>query len=158
MGEGWKLSPDWDLMAKKSMCRNILERLYGERKILLSRGGVELARLEYEWVWLTGLCGFDISVFLDAAQICLLLFPPHATADFLSHLHDCASFLTCINLKTSHNLKIESYVLFGGNFWDLKPRRQHLEWPWENCSKKVGAGVRLYLQQGAGSLNTKDYC
>ena len=50
MGEGWKLSPDWDLMAKKSMCRNILERLYGERKILLSRGGVELARLEYEWV------------------------------------------------------------------------------------------------------------
>ena len=154
--KGRSFFPDWDLKAKKSMCRNILGRLYRERKILLSRGGLELASLEYERVWLTDLWGLDISVFLDTAQICLLLFPPHATADFLSHLHYRASFLTCINLKTSHNLKIESCFIW----WKfLEPQTQDTA-SWVTLRELLqgrGAGVRLYrsLQQGACSLNTK---
>ena len=43
-----------------------------------------------------------------------------------------------VNFKNSHNLEIESYVFFGGDFQDFKPRRQHLKWPWENCSEEVG--------------------
>ena len=39
------------------------------------------------------------------------LFPDHAIVDF----------------KNIHNLNVESYVLFGGNFWDFKPPRHHLE-------------------------------
>ena len=29
--------------------------------------------------------------------------------------------------KRNHNLKVESYVLFGGNFQDFKPRGQNLK-------------------------------
>ena len=31
------------------------------------------------------------------------------------------------NFKNSHNLEIESYVFFGGDFQDFKPRRQRLK-------------------------------
>ena len=45
-------------------------------------------------------------------------------------------------------------------FLGLKPRRKHLKWPWENCSKKVGGrrekpGYIEVLQQRAGSLKMK---
>lgn len=32
-----------------------------------------------------------------------------------------------VKKKKSHNLEVESCVLFGGNFQGLKPRRQHLK-------------------------------
>ena len=38
-------------------------------------------------------------------------------------------------LKSIHDIKVEGHVLFGGNFQDLKPGRQPLKGPRENCSK-----------------------
>ena len=62
-----------------------------------------------------------------------------------------------VNLKNSHNLKVESYVLFDGNILGLEA--------WETASqvtlritlRRWWGGVRLYrsLQQRVGSLNIK---
>ena len=30
-----------------------------------------------------------------------------------------------VNLKSSNNLKTESYAVVGGNFWDFEPKRLH---------------------------------
>ena len=43
---------------------------------------------------------------------------------------NCLSFalrLAVVNLKNIHNLKVESHVLFGGNFYEFKPKRQYLK-------------------------------
>ena len=45
---------------------------------------------------------------------------------FLSSLHQGNS---TVDLKNSRNLKVESYVLFGGNLLDFKPKRSHLSNP-----------------------------
>ena len=44
--------------------------------------------------------------------------------------------------KNTCSLKVGRYALFSRNFQDCKPRRQHLKWPWENCSEKKGAGEK----------------
>ena len=49
-----------------------------------------------------------------------------------------------VNWKNIHNLKVENNVLFSGNFRYFKPKRQHLKWPWDNCSKEARGGARLY--------------
>ena len=36
-------------------------------------------------------------------------------------------YFTSVDLKTTHDLKVETYVLFSGNFEDFKTRRQHLK-------------------------------
>ena len=41
-----------------------------------------------------------------------------------------------VTKKYFHKLKIESYVLFDENFEYFMPKKQHLKWPWENCSLK----------------------
>ena len=61
-----------------------------------------------------------------------------------------------VNLKCSHNLEVESYVLFGGNFYDFRSKWQHLKYPERNVLRRQ-RGVKLYrhLQKGASSLNIK---
>ena len=41
--------------------------------------------------------------------------------------HSMASFIRTLSALKSQNLKVESWVLFGGSFQDFKPRRQHLK-------------------------------
>ena len=41
--------------------------------------------------------------------------------------HSVAPYLHDSNFKNTHSLEVESCVLFGGSFWDFKPRRQHLK-------------------------------
>ena len=36
------------------------------------------------------------------------------------------TFSSCVTEKKMHSLKVESYVLFGGQIWELKPGIQHL--------------------------------
>lgn len=60
-----------------------------------------------------------------------------------------------------HNLEVESYVLFSGQNWGQKPRKQHLKYSWLNCSKEVwllgcgGGGAVGIMQQRAGSRNKR---
>ena len=50
----------------------------------------------------------------------------HSKGCFFCSSLESVSF-TPVDLKKNHNLKDESYDLFGGNFEDFKPRRQHLK-------------------------------
>lgn len=53
-------------------------------------------------------------------------FPQHLTNLFYIY-HFEIQQNTCVNLKNTHNLKVESYILFGWNFSDFKPRKKHLK-------------------------------
>lgn len=82
--------------------RNILQECTekGEKGKLLSKWGLELARLEYELVWLN-LPSHTYEVwryplFIDVSLICLLLCPPHATSFFIFHLDYHANILPWI--------------------------------------------------------------
>ena len=65
------------------------------------------------------------------------------TVVFLELINRCLKAKRC-GLKNTHNLKVEGYILFNGNVWDFKSRRQHLKQPWENCSEEGRGGARLY--------------
>jgi len=53
-------------------------------------------------------------------------FPQHLTNLFYIY-HFEIQQNTCVNLKNAHNLKVESYILFGWNFSDFKPRKKRLK-------------------------------
>ena len=60
-----------------------------------------------------------------------------------------------VELKNSHNVQVESYILFWGEFLELQETAPQVT-PRE-LLQGDGVGVRLYrsLQQRAGSLNIK---
>ena len=64
-----------------------------------------------------------------------------------------------VYLKNIHNLKVESSVSFSGTFWDFKPKRQHLMWPWKDYFKKARESGELgyigVLQQWVSSGNIR---
>ena len=65
-----------------------------------------------------------------------------------------------MDLKNIHNQEVESYVLFGGDFYHLSLTRRCISSDTENCSEEVGGwggGARFYrrLAQKAGSPNIK---
>ena len=71
------------------------------------------------------------------------------------HLIWAFSVAKGVDLKNSHNVQVESYVLFWGEFLELQETAPQVT-PRE-LLQGDGVGVRLYrsLQQRAGSLNIK---
>ena len=53
-------------------------------------------------------------------------------------IEDNITLIVDVNLKNSHSLKVESYVLFGGNLLDFKPKRSHLSSPERAALRRIG--------------------
>ena len=58
-----------------------------------------------------------------------------------------------------HNLKVEKYVLFGGQSWGLKPGTQPLSSLWGTDPKGEGGAInyRSFLQQRPGNRNIERF-
>ena len=78
-------------------------------------------------------------------------------AQSLQGLYPQIQALNSVDLKNNRNLKVESYVLVGGTFWDFKPGDSISSNPERTAPRRQGEelGCIKVLQERAGSLNTK---
>ena len=78
-------------------------------------------------------------------------------AQSLQGLYPQIQALNSVDLKNNRNLKVESYVLVGGTFWDFKPGDSISSNPERTAPRRQGEelGCIKVLQERAGSLNIK---